>query len=142
MAENLEITLRDLGTDYLDLYLVHWPIRLVENGTSHVIPLKPDGSRNIDEEWDQANTWAQMEKLVESGKVRAIGVSNCGIPLLEHLLKTAKIVPAVNQIELHPYNPSHDVKKFCDEKGILLEAYSPLGSNGTLARYTLHCRRG
>lgn len=64
------------------------------------------------------------------GKVKAIGVSNWSIPYLEDLSKTWKVVPAINQVELHPYNPQHDLKKFCDDKGILLEAYCPLGSTG------------
>jgi len=72
----------------------------VENGSNPLFPVKEDGSRNIDREWDQAKTWAQMEEMVAKGKVRAIGISNCGIPLIEHLEKTWKIVPAVNQVRI------------------------------------------
>jgi glycerol 2-dehydrogenase (NADP+) len=68
--------------------------------------------------------------LTPIGKVKAIGVSNWSIPYLEDLSKTWKVVPAINQVELHPYNPQHDLKKYCDDKGILLEAYCPLGSTG------------
>lgn len=68
--------------------------------------------------------------LTPVGKVKAIGVSNWSIPYLEDLSKTWKVVPAINQVELHPYNPQHDLKKYCDDKGILLEAYCPLGSTG------------
>jgi hypothetical protein len=68
--------------------------------------------------------------LTPTGKVKAIGVSNWSIPYLEDLSKTWKVVPAINQVELHPYNPQHDLKKYCDDKGILLEAYCPLGSTG------------
>jgi len=71
-----------------------------------------------------------MEAVLAKGKVKAIGISNAGIPILEHLSKTWKVVPAVNQIENHPYNPEHELKKYCDEKGILVQAYSPLGSTG------------
>ncbi|ORY25638.1 putative NADP(+) coupled glycerol dehydrogenase [Naematelia encephala] len=131
VEECLDITLKSLGTDYLDLYLVHWPVRTVENGTVKLFPTKPDGSRNIDWEWDQADTWRQMEALVEKGKVKAIGVSNVSEILLEKLSKTWKIVPAVNQIEIHPYLPQHSLKKYCDSKGILLQAYSPLGSTSS-----------
>lgn len=96
------------------------------------MPLKEDGTRNIDTEWDQAKTWAQMEAVLASGKVKAIGVSNFSPLLLDQLSKTWKTVPAVNQVELHPYCPQHDLKKYCEEKNILLQAYSPLGSTSTL----------
>lgn len=104
-------------------------MRTVENGTNEMFPVKPDGSRNIDRKWDQADTWRAMEKVLASGKVKAIGVSNFSKLYLERLSKTWKTVPAVNQVELHPYNPQHGLKEYCDSKGIILEAYSPLGSN-------------
>ncbi|KAK4687054.1 hypothetical protein P7C73_g3062, partial [Tremellales sp. Uapishka_1] len=131
VAECLDLTLKSLGTDYLDLYLVHWPIRTVENGTVKLFPVKEDGSRNIDWEWDQADTWKQMEALLATGKVKAIGVSNCSVPLLEKLEKTWKVVPAANQVEIHPYNPELELYAYCKSKGIVLEAYSPLGSTGS-----------
>lgn len=71
-----------------------------------------------------------MEDLYESGKVKAIGLANWSIPYLENLSETWKIVPAVNQVELHPFLPQHKLRKYCAEKGILLEAYSPFGSTG------------
>lgn len=82
--------------------------------------------------WDQSETWRQMEELYASGKVKAIGVANWSIPYLEDLRKTWKIVPAVNQVELHPYLPQHELRAYCEKLGILLEAYSPLGSTGAL----------
>lgn len=69
-----------------------------------------------------------MEEVYASGKVKAIGVANWSIPYLEELKKTWKIVPAVNQVELHPFLPQHKLVKYCRDLGILLEAYSPLGS--------------
>lgn len=69
-----------------------------------------------------------MEGVYRSGKVKAIGVSNFSIPYLENLQRTWTIVPAVNQVELHPYCPQHRLKEWCEDKGILLEAYCPLGS--------------
>lgn len=74
-----------------------------------------------------------MEEVLASGKVKAIGVSNWSIPYLEKLEKTWKVVPAVNQVELHPYCPQHQLKEFCEKRGILLEAYCPLGSTGELS---------
>ncbi|XDG05137.1 hypothetical protein ABKA04_004752 [Annulohypoxylon sp. FPYF3050] len=126
----LEKTLKDLDVDYLDLYLVHWPVRLVPNETSEIFPVNPDGTRAVDRSWDQSETWRQMEEIYKSGKVKAIGVANWSIPYLEELRKKWTIVPAVNQVELHPFLPQHELRAYCDKLGILLEAYSPLGSTG------------
>ncbi|KAI8178230.1 D-galacturonate reductase [Colletotrichum sp. SAR 10_75] len=128
--EGLQKTLDALGTDYLDLYLIHWPVRLVANETSDLLPVNPDGTRSVDRSWDQSETWRQMEELYASGKVKAIGVANWSIPYLEELRKTWTVVPAVNQVELHPYLPQHELRAYCEKLGILLEAYSPLGSTG------------
>ncbi|KAF2148140.1 protein GCY [Myriangium duriaei CBS 260.36] len=126
----LQRTLDALRTDYLDLYLIHWPVRLVANETSALLPTNPDGSRSVDRSWDQSKTWAGMERVYKSGKVKAIGVANWSIPYLKELRKTWTVVPAVNQVELHPFLPQHKLREYCDKDGILLEAYSPLGSTG------------
>ncbi|KAL4938696.1 hypothetical protein BDV06DRAFT_48751 [Aspergillus oleicola] len=130
VAEGLQKTLDALGTDYLDLYLIHWPVRLVPNESSELLPVNPDGTRSVDRSWDQSETWRQMEEAYKAGKVKAIGVANWSIPYLEELKKKWTVVPAVNQVELHPFLPQHALKKWCGEHGILLEAYSPLGSEG------------
>ncbi|WWC87441.1 uncharacterized protein L201_002330 [Kwoniella dendrophila CBS 6074] len=130
VVEGLQKTLDALGTDYLDLYLIHWPVRLVPNESHELLPVNPDGSRSVDRSWNQSETWRQMEEVYKSGKVKAIGVANWSIPYLEELKKTWKVVPAVNQVELHPFLPQHELKKYCEDLGILLEAYSPLGSTG------------
>ena len=69
-----------------------------------------------------------MEEVYKSGTVKAIGVSNWSIPYLEHLKGSWEVVPAINQVELHPYNPQHKLKAWCDKEGIVLESYCPLGS--------------
>ncbi|GIJ86824.1 hypothetical protein Asppvi_005720 [Aspergillus pseudoviridinutans] len=130
VAEGLQKTLDALGTDYLDLYLIHWPVRLVPNESSELLPVNPDGTRSVDRSWDQSETWRQMEEVYKAGKVKAIGVANWSIPYLEELKKKWTVVPAVNQVELHPFLPQHALKEWCDKHGILLEAYSPLGSDG------------
>ncbi|KAE8148915.1 NADP-dependent oxidoreductase domain-containing protein [Aspergillus avenaceus] len=130
VAEGLQKTLDALGTDYLDLYLIHWPVRLVPNESSELLPVNPDGTRSVDRSWDQSETWRQMEEVYKAGKVKAIGVANWSIPYLEELKKKWTVVPAVNQVELHPFLPQHALKEWCDKHGILLEAYSPLGSEG------------
>jgi len=127
--ECIDDTLSKLGTDYLDLYLIHWPVALNPNGNDPKFPTRPDGSRDTIDDWDACTqTWEQMEALLKSGKTKAIGVSNWSIPKLEKLLKHAKVAPAANQIELHPYLPQDDLLEYCKSKNILLEAYSPLGS--------------
>ncbi|KAL6364652.1 hypothetical protein LRP88_00622 [Fusarium phalaenopsidis] len=130
VAEGLQKSLDALGVDYLDLYLIHWPVRLVPNETSGLLPVNPDGTRSVDRSWDQSETWRQMEEVYKSGKVKAIGVANWSIPYLEELRKTWKVVPAVNQVELHPFLPQHELREYCEKLSILLEAYSPLGSTG------------
>lgn len=90
--------------------------------------MNPDGTRAVDRSWDQAETWRQMEEIYASGKVKAIGLCNWSIPYLEELKKTWKVVPAVNQVELHPFLPQHALREWCAKESILLEAYSPLGS--------------
>lgn len=78
-----------------------------------------------------SKTWKAMEQLVETGKARAIGVSNFNERRLKELLETSEIIPAVNQIEAHPYLQQTSLKSFCESKGILITAYSPLGNNQT-----------
>ncbi|CAK4033562.1 D-galacturonate reductase-like [Lecanosticta acicola] len=129
--ECLDEGLKRLGLDYVDLYLVHWPVPMSPNGNHPLFPKHPDGSRDLDTEWSHVETWKNMEKLLKTGKVKAIGVSNYSVKFLEELLPHASVVPAANQIENHPYLPQQDIADYCREKGILIEAYSPLGSTGS-----------
>ncbi|KAG4103685.1 alcohol dehydrogenase [Neocallimastix lanati (nom. inval.)] len=114
----IEQTLNDLQLDYLDLFLIHWPIAQ-----------KPDHPEFGEEMEDIPiiDTWREMEKLYKSGKAKAIGVSNFNIDLLNDLLAKAEIKPAVNQIESHPYLPQHKLVKFCQDNNIQVTAYCPLG---------------
>lgn len=119
VPEALEDSLKNLGTDYVDLYLMHWPAST----------LPGEGMKYYDD-WDFVDTWREMQKLVGTGKVKAIGVSNFAIKNLERLLndESCKVVPAVNQIELHPGNPSPKLIAYLKSKGIHASGYSPLGS--------------
>lgn len=119
VQEGIDSSLASLQTDYVDLYLMHWP-----SSTD------PDDLKKHLPDWDFVDTWREMQKLVGSGKVRNIGVSNFGIRNLERLLAdpSCKILPAVNQIELHPCNPSPKLLEYNKSKGIHSTAYSCLGS--------------
>ena len=98
----LETSLRKLKLDYVDLYLIHYPVR------------------------ERRQSWRSLETLRADGRARSIGVSNFTIRHLTELLGEAKTVPAVNQVEFHPYLYQRDLLDFCAGRGIVLEAYSPL----------------
>lgn len=104
-------SLKQTGLNYLDLYLIHWPAN----------------ARNFNN-WQKTNaeTWRAMEELLEEGKIKSIGVSNFWPEHLEALLDSAKIKPAVNQIEFHPGYWQPETTKYCREKEIVLQAWSPL----------------
>ncbi|KAK9370398.1 NADP-dependent oxidoreductase domain-containing protein [Lipomyces kononenkoae] len=127
---NLDISLKKLGLTYVDLYLVHWPLPLNPKGNHEIFPTLPDGTRDRLKDWDFVKTWDLVQKLPATGKTRAVGVSNFSTVNLEKLLTapTTKIVPAVNQVELHPYLPQQKLLDYAKEKGIHITAYSPLGS--------------
>lgn len=123
-------SLDNLGLEYVDLLLMHWPVGLNPNGNHPTLPTRPDGTRDHDPEFDLIKSWRQYEKLYKAKKVAAIGVCNCSVPVLKKLLAEAEIPPAVDQIESHPLLPQDDITEFCKTKGIVVEAYSPFGSIG------------
>jgi glycerol 2-dehydrogenase (NADP+) len=141
------MSLKRLGLDYVDLYLMHWPLAMNPEGLSverpsvpgtkfcpgnhDKIPKHPDGSHDIVKDWSQIRTWKLMEKLVSTGKVKAIGVSNYSVRYLEELLPHATVIPAVVQIENHPSLPQQEIVDFCKTKNIHVTAYSPFGSTGS-----------
>lgn len=111
--------------------LMHWPIHLNPNGNHKTFPLLPNGVRDVIHDWPLSKTWTEMEGLVKKGKVRTIGVSNCSELKLNEIIANATILPAVNQLELHVYNPQKKLLKFMQDKGIVAQAYSPLGSTNS-----------
>ena len=120
----LERTLKDLQLDYLDLFLIHWPVNFQPNVVFPKRPeefLAPDAIPIIE-------TWLAMEKMVKKGLCRFIGVCNFNIPRLVDLKRLANIQPVMNQIELHPYLQQAKMLNYCNENDVLLTAYSPLGS--------------
>lgn len=98
-----ETSLKNLGLEYLDLYLIHWPV-----------------------EGKYKDAWRALETLYKEGRVKAIGVSNFQIHHLEELMKDAEIKPMINQVEYHPRLTQKELKAFCQDNGIQLEAWSPL----------------
>jgi 2,5-diketo-D-gluconate reductase A len=104
-------SLKELGLEYVDLYLIHWPI--------------PKNDLYVE-------TWQALCELKESGRARSIGVSNFLVEHLKRIIDTTGEVPAVNQIEVHPRYQEHELRAHLDERGIVTEAYSPLGQGKVL----------
>jgi 2,5-diketo-D-gluconate reductase A len=114
----LDTTLSELGFDYVDLFLIHWPLPTVYNG-------------------DYVSTWKALEEFKSDGRARSIGVSNFQIEHLERLASETDTVPAVNQIEVHPYLTNEAVRGYGQEHGIVTEAWSPIAQGGVLKDPTI-----
>ncbi|PKA52140.1 Aldo-keto reductase family 4 member C10 [Apostasia shenzhenica] len=129
VENSVRVSLESLGVSYLDLYLVHWP-------ESSAIGDATDPPGNSGNEYKQLlhrlkPTWKAMESLVETGLVRAIGVSDFSIQQISELLQFAKFIPAVNQVELHPFWRQKELVRFCQQNGIHVSAHTPLGVPAT-----------
>ncbi|HEX7326674.1 MAG TPA: aldo/keto reductase [Rhodanobacteraceae bacterium] len=130
----LETTLQHLRLDHLDLYLMHWPVALRE-GIG--FPKSAADMLSLDV-LPLAETWAGMEDCIDAGLVRHIGVSNFSADKLRTLAGTARIPPAVNQVELHPYLQQPELLAACRSLGVVVTAYSPLGSGDRDASMKAH----
>lgn len=134
LRKAVEGTLKALRTDYLDLYLIHWPVCWVEDSLGDMVVTGsgdvqiPAGKTDPRGEQEAlAEAWRGMEALVDAGLVRQIGVSNYGVKRLKQLLETCRIHPACNQVECHPHFAQRELREFCREKSIDLVAYHPIG---------------
>ncbi|KAI8483823.1 Alcohol dehydrogenase [NADP(+)], partial [Branchiostoma belcheri] len=118
-------TLKELQLDYLDLYLIHWPMGYVKS--EDFLREHQEGTVKHSED-HYSDTWQAMETLVEEGLVREIGLSNFNSKQISEILTVARIKPSVLQIESHPYLPQHELIDFCRRHDIVVTAYGPLGS--------------
>lgn len=125
----LQDSLKKLQLQYLDLYLIHWPVAF-RHGVS--FPSKPDDYLTP-EEAPIIETWKQMEEAKNSGMAKHIGVSNFSEKKLKNLISKAKIKPEMNQVELHPLLQQKALLDYCKSENILVTAYSPLGSGDRVA---------
>ncbi|XP_017269281.1 aldo-keto reductase family 1 member A1-A [Kryptolebias marmoratus] len=125
VEEACRSSLTHLGLSYLDLYLMHWPMAFQPG--KQLMPQREDGSiRYSDTHY--RDTWTAMEKLVDKGLVKAIGLSNFNARQIDDILCTARHKPVMNQVECHPYFSQADLLAHCRSVGVSVTAYSPLGS--------------
>lgn len=120
----LKKSLTDLQLEYLDLYLMHWPVAL-RKGID--FPRKPEDYLSL-EEVPLLETWEALAAVKQAGMIRHLGVSNFNIPKLKFFLENSPVKPEMNQVEMHPYLIQKDLVDFAHSEGIRLTAYSPLGS--------------
>ncbi|XP_062177822.1 NADP-dependent D-sorbitol-6-phosphate dehydrogenase-like [Alnus glutinosa] len=128
VVEACKDSLKKLRLDYLDLYLIHFPVATRHTGVGNTgSALDEDGVLDIDTTITLETTWHAMEDLVSMGLVRSIGISNYDIFLTRDCLAYSKVKPAVNQFETHPYFQRDSLVKFCQKHGICVTAHTPLG---------------
>jgi alcohol dehydrogenase (NADP+) len=144
VREACETTLAALGVDALDSYLVHWPDAWAYQGPLRDLAALPpdeqealtfprdDDGQILEAEVSLAETWRAMERLVDDGLARAIGLCNVSLGELDDLVDGARIPPSIVQVERHPYQPRSDLVAYCHERGIRVVAHTPLGTDGLL----------
>ncbi|WFC96845.1 D/L-glyceraldehyde reductase [Malassezia brasiliensis] len=125
----LDDTLKELGIDYLDLYLIHWPVAF-DPSSGELLP-KEDGKAKLDLNTTEVETWKAVVALKKTGKVKSVGVSNFSPEAIEKITQASGVAPAVNQIEAHPLLPQDDLVEWHKKNNVHITAYSPLGNNLT-----------
>jgi alcohol dehydrogenase (NADP+) len=125
VAPAFEASLERLGLKYLDLYLIHTPFAFQPGDEQD--PRDQNGNVLYDHDVTLLDTWKALEKLVDHGKCRAIGLSDVGLNELKPIYESARIKPAAVQLESHPYLPETELLEYCKERGVVLLAFAPLG---------------
>lgn len=123
----LESTLKNLGTDYLDLYLIHWPFGYAED-MNDATPTDKATGKLIPSDIHYTETYQAMEELVDQGKLKSIGISNFNIEQMKEVLRIARIKPVCNQFEIHPIFHNDAWVDFCQQNDIVAVAYAPFGN--------------
>ncbi|XP_034942540.1 aldo-keto reductase family 1 member B1-like [Chelonus insularis] len=126
----LKMSLESLGLDYIDMYLIHMPFGLVCDKSSYGPLINEDGTYELDLETDPVSIWKEMEKHVEAGRIKSIGLSNFNEDQVKEVWDNSKIKPSNLQVELHAYHQQKKLREFCKAYNIIVTAYSPLGSPG------------
>ncbi|KAH9922112.1 Aldo/keto reductase [Fomitopsis serialis] len=131
VEKELDETLSQLGTDYLDLYLIHWPVAFKGSSVpgKDFFPSTKEGWVELDTETSLVETWQALIDLIKTGKVKAIGVSNFTIEQIQTIADATGVWPTVNQIEAHPLLQQDELDAFAKAHNIHITAYSPLGNN-------------
>ena len=124
VKEAMDESLKKLRLDYVDLYLMHWPVAQKKES---IMPLEDEDMLFISDA-PIIDTWKEMEELYRLGKAKAIGVANFGVKRLEKLINEAEINPMVNQVESHPYLKQNELLEFLRNNNIVMTAYAPIGS--------------
>ncbi|KAF4540409.1 Aldo/keto reductase [Lasiodiplodia theobromae] len=130
----LDASLKDLGTDYVDLYLIHWPVAFARG--DEAFPKDSNGKPKT-ENIDYVDTYKALEKVYKKGKAKAIGISNFSRTEVERLLKETEVVPAVHQLESHPWLQQRDFSDFHRQHGIHITHYSPFGNQNEIYGSTI-----
>lgn len=121
----MEASLKKLGLDYVDLYLIHTPFAFRPGDDQD--PRDESGAVIYDEETSLLDTWRALESMVDDGKCKAIGLSDCNLSMLSSIYDAARVKPAVLHLESHPYNPEWELLEYCKQNSIVMQAFAPLG---------------
>ncbi|KAJ6578875.1 reductase AKOR2 [Mycena vulgaris] len=123
VLDSVQESLDNIGIPWLDMYVMQWPFAAPYEGAD------PDGTPTPDNLPTMGETWYEMEQLLRKTKCEAIGVANFSIKTLEELFKTAKVIPGMNQVEMHPYLAQNDLLAFCKKHDIAVVSYAPIGTD-------------